>query len=163
MAGSPLFLELLDTLVAPNHPPHRDPWTALSEAWHWFTVAQNDRTLFRLADRAYSVLTHERDEDRLTIIADAKDLHIAKNAGYAGADNPDPWANFRLSEHFGIAPVQGVYVRMSDKWIRIQNLQRDPTNDRVGEPLIDSISDLAAYALIAICLLREAHSDGGLV
>jgi hypothetical protein len=29
--------------------------------------------------------------------------HQAKNAGYAGADNPDTWANFRMSEAFGVS------------------------------------------------------------
>lgn len=91
----------------------------------------------------------------LELLREAKDLHIAKNAGYAGADNPDPWANFRMSEAFGVSPVRGCLVRMSDKYVRVANLLKDPTNDRVGESIRDTLKDLAAYALIAICLLEE--------
>ena len=39
----------------------------------------------------------------------AWDLHVAKNAGYAGADNPDPWANFRMCEAFGISAFTGAW------------------------------------------------------
>jgi hypothetical protein len=85
----------------------------------------------------------------------AWDLHVRKNAGYAGADNPDPWANFRMCEAFGISAFDGCMVRMSDKYIRVTNLLRAPSNDQVGESLRDTLSDLAAYALIGICLLDE--------
>lgn len=87
-----------------------------------------------------------------------RDLHIAKNAGYAGADQPDPWANFRMAERFGINAVQGVFVRMSDKYIRITNLTRNPANEQVGESIKDTLMDLASYALIAICLIEEAEA-----
>jgi hypothetical protein len=91
----------------------------------------------------------------LELLRNAETLHIAKNAGYAGADNPDPWANFRMAEGFGVKASQGCFVRMSDKYIRIQNLLKDPNNDQVGESIIDTLMDLSAYALIAICLLEE--------
>lgn len=85
----------------------------------------------------------------------AWDLHVRKNAGYAGADNPDPWANFRMCEAFGITAFQGCMVRMSDKYIRVTNLMRNAANDQVGESLIDTLRDLAAYALIGVVLLQE--------
>lgn len=91
----------------------------------------------------------------LELLEEAKDLHIRKNAGYAGADNPDPWANFRMSEAFGVEAWRGALVRMTDKYIRIQNLIKDPSNDRVGESVIDTLRDLSAYALITVCLLEE--------
>jgi hypothetical protein len=91
----------------------------------------------------------------LKLLDDMRSLHVNKNAGYAGAGNTDPWANFRMSEAFGVAPFLGVLTRMSDKYIRITNLVKDPTNERVGESLDDTLMDLAAYALIAICLRRE--------
>ena len=85
----------------------------------------------------------------------AWDLHVAKNAGYAGADNPDPWANFRMCEAFGISAFDGCMVRMSDKYIRVTNLLKSADNDKVGESLRDTLQDLAAYAYIGICLLDE--------
>lgn len=91
----------------------------------------------------------------LKLLADMRQLHINKNAGYAGVGNVDPWANFRMSEAFGVEPFLGVLTRMSDKYIRITNLVKDPSNEKVGESLDDTLMDLAAYALIAICLRRE--------
>jgi hypothetical protein len=95
----------------------------------------------------------------LQLLKEMESLHIAKNAGYAGADNSDPWANFRMSEAFGVSPVLGVLVRMSDKYIRITNLIKDESNERVGESIKDTLKDLSAYALIAVCLIEESDGD----
>lgn len=81
--------------------------------------------------------------------------HKAKAAGYAGQDEPDTWANFREAESWGTTPLQGCFVRMGDKYRRIQNLRRNPDNDRVGESIKVTLRDLANYALIAVCLLEE--------
>lgn len=91
----------------------------------------------------------------LNLLDEMKELHIRKNAGYAGKDAEDAWANFRMSEAFGVPAFQGCLVRMSDKFIRVSNLLKDPSNDMVGESVDDTLFDLAAYALIAICLRRE--------
>lgn len=93
------------------------------------------------------------------LLEEAWSLHVAKNAGYAGSDNPDPWANFRMSTAFGVSPVDGCLVRMSDKYIRIANLRRNPADDKVNESIIDTLRDLAAYAQIAICLLEEEQAQ----
>lgn len=94
------------------------------------------------------------DPTYLQLLEDMRQLHIKKNAGYAG-DSADRWANFRLSESFGVSPPLGVLVRMSDKWIRITNLIKNPSFDQVGESIDDTLLDLASYALIAICIRRE--------
>ena len=91
----------------------------------------------------------------LKLLQDAWDLHERKNAGYAGEGNTDPWANFRMSEEFGVSALDGCLVRMSDKYIRVTNLRKNPANDQVNESVRDTLQDLAAYALIAICLLDE--------
>lgn len=91
----------------------------------------------------------------IELLEQAKELHIKKNAGYAGADNPDPWANFRMCEAFGVSAFDGCMVRLSDKYIRVTNLMKNPNNDQVGESIKDTLMDLSAYALIAICLLEE--------
>lgn len=93
----------------------------------------------------------------LALLDEMKSLHIRKNAGYAGIGNPDPWANFRMSESFGVDALRGTLVRLSDKYIRVTNLLRNPDNDQVGESLRDTLMDLSAYALIAICLLEEGQ------
>jgi nitrogen regulatory protein PII-like uncharacterized protein len=90
----------------------------------------------------------------LELLEQMKDLHVRKNAGYAG-NSPDPWANFRMCETFNISAFNGCLVRMSDKYIRVTNLVKNPNNERVGENIKDTLFDLAAYALIAVCLLEE--------
>lgn len=98
------------------------------------------------------------DQRYIQLLEEMKGLHIRKNAGYAGVDNPDAWANFRMSESFGVSAFHGCLVRMSDKYIRVTNLVRNPNNEQVGESIKDTLFDLAAYALIAICLLEEKEN-----
>jgi hypothetical protein len=90
----------------------------------------------------------------IEITEEMKDIHARKNAGYAG-DSDDPWANFRMAEMFGVSAFQGCLVRMSDKFIRIANLSKNPNNEQVGESIVDTLEDLANYAVIAICLYEQ--------
>ena len=83
-----------------------------------------------------------------------REMHVAKSAGYAG-DSEDRWANFRVSERFGVQAFTGTLVRMGDKFIRIQNLVANPANEQVGENLKDTLMDLASYSLIALCISKE--------
>lgn len=96
------------------------------------------------------------DKNYLDLLEKMKGLHIAKNAGYSG-DSLDRWANFRLSEKFGVSAFVGCLVRMSDKVIRVQNLVKNPSNEKVGENIKDTLMDLASYALIAICLMEDKN------
>lgn len=93
----------------------------------------------------------------LDLLDSMKELHIKKSAGYTG-DNPDAWVNFRMSEAFGVPAFIGCLVRMSDKYIRVTNLLKDKANEQVGESIKDTLFDLAAYALIAVCLLEEQET-----
>lgn len=95
------------------------------------------------------------DPAYLRLLADMEQLHRAKAAGYSGIGAADAWANFREAERWGLSPFQGCMVRLGDKYRRVQNLVKNPLNDQVGEPIVDTLMDLSAYALIGICLLRE--------
>lgn len=92
----------------------------------------------------------------LKMLEDMADLHVRKAAGYSG--DKDTWANFREAIEWGTTPLQGCLIRLGDKYRRVQNLVRNPANDQVGEPVKDTLQDLAAYALIAICLLEEEEA-----
>lgn len=87
------------------------------------------------------------------------DTHVKKAAGYAGSDNPDTWANFREAEAWGSTPLLGCFIRLGDKYRRVQNLRRNAANDRVGESIKDTLLDLANYAIIAVCLLEEEEAE----
>jgi len=89
------------------------------------------------------------------LLDEMRQTHIDKSAGYAGSDNPDPFANFRECERFGISAFEGCMVRLSDKFVRVTNLMQDPTNERVDEKITDTLIDLASYSLIATILWRE--------
>ena len=153
MAGSPAYLELLADIGA--RPPLHVTWGALSAAWYRVTQRPDRIELHYLANIAFELIALETHTSKLLVMAEASLLHIAKNAGYAGADNSDPWANFRLASDFGVSPFNGVLVRLSDKWSRTQSLRRNASNERIGESLLDTLRDLAAYALIAICIMQE--------
>jgi len=95
----------------------------------------------------------------LELLEQMEVMHRNKAAGYSGQDNPDTWANFREATQWGLTPLQGCLVRLGDKYRRVQNLMRDPTNDQVGESMRDTLMDLASYSLIAICLLEELNEE----
>jgi hypothetical protein len=89
----------------------------------------------------------------LQLLDEMSKLHLTKNAGYGSKH--DAWSNFRLSEAWGVPAYLGCLIRMSDKYQRLQNLLADPSNEQVGESLVDTAMDLAAYALIFVCLWNE--------
>lgn len=96
------------------------------------------------------------------LLDEALALHQAKNAGYAGIGATDPWANFREAKRFGVTPFIGVMIRLSDKYIRISNLIKNPEADQVNESIVDALFDMAIYCLIAICIWEETEvSDVG--
>lgn len=94
----------------------------------------------------------------LELLKQMEEIHKAKSAGYSGKANPDPWANFRKAELLGVPAWKGCLIRLSDKFSRMTSLVSDPSNDECGENLKDTLIDLSAYALIAICLIQETEA-----
>lgn len=89
-------------------------------------------------------------------------LHIAKASGYSGDHNEDTWINFRNAEQWGMTAIQGVQLRMTDKWTRLQNLVKNETFSINDESLFDTLDDLAAYAIIYRVLLEEQILHNGM-
>lgn len=152
MPGSPEYIELIRTL-----PRTITGHTELTEAWQDLKRHEpNDALLLAMAtsalNRAFDMQTQpdtwRRFLERQVV------LHLRKNAGYAGFSE-DPWANFREAENFAITAFHGVLVRMSDKYSRYISLTANPRNNQVNESISDTLIDLGAYALIAVCLRRE--------
>lgn len=79
-------------------------------------------------------------------------IHQAKNQDYSEAGhkiNGDVFSNFRMCEQFGIPVLDGILVRMSDKWSRACNLHAKKGKNTVqGEGLEDAFLDLIGYAAI---------------
>jgi hypothetical protein len=80
-------------------------------------------------------------------------LHDKKQRDY-GRD-ADPFSNVRASEEWGIQGWVGAMIRLHDK---VRRLQRAATGGTlVNEGVIDSLNDIAVYAMIARALYEEAQ------
>ena len=80
-------------------------------------------------------------------------LHLKKAADYGSAGRP--LGNFNEAQVLGIEPLDGVLIRMSDKWARIGAFRR---NGKLENELFeDSLIDLAAYSLLAVVVHRRPH------
>lgn len=66
----------------------------------------------------------------------------------------DPLANLRASTEIGIEPWRATWLRAKDKVKRIDAFCVKGT--LANEGVEDSLMDLAAYALLALTLRREA-------
>lgn len=161
MAGSPIYLKALDDLfglVARDDSGaivNPFSWEDLDKGWHSLPGHPSTEHLTYLAAIGLHLYISQSGLDPDAVHDKWREMHIAKNAGYAGMDNPDPWANFRMSDKFGVSAFKGTLVRLSDKYIRTVNLRKDPNNEQVGESILDSLLDFVAYCLIAVCIWRE--------
>lgn len=91
----------------------------------------------------------------LKLLDEMRDLHQRKAADYG--NKADPFANVRAGAEFGVPAWVGVMIRANDKMHRIKSFI---TNGSLkNESVEDSLKDLAAYALIALVLLREKGGD----
>jgi hypothetical protein len=90
------------------------------------------------------------------ILAELGRLHDMKQSDY-GRDN-DPFANVRSSVEWGVVPWVGAMVRLNDK---VKRLQKAATGGALAnEGVLDSLNDIAVYAVIARCLYEESGSSG---
>jgi hypothetical protein len=87
------------------------------------------------------------------IVQEILDLHYLKQSDYGRVG--DPFANVRASEEFGIKSWIGTAIRMNDKMRRIQAAARG--QNLKNESIEDSFLDIAVYAIIGLCLLRESN------
>jgi len=99
-----------------------------------------------------SALTFENDPfDR--ILDEMSALHNKKGKDYGGAT--DPYANVRASAEFGVAPWIGALIRLNDKITRLKSFIR--RGELVNESALDSIRDVAVYAVIMQVLYEEEN------
>ncbi len=93
----------------------------------------------------------------LAILEKMRELHLKKDADYAG--DSKPFDNFRSASEVGIKPSTGVFVRVQDKFKRVQNLLkrelRGIGTSVADESIEDTLLDLSAYALIVLVLRQE--------
>lgn len=153
MAHSQRYLRLLEFLEHSSKAtlPIEFAWEILQEAYRTkdSTVHNN---VWVCAATGYEILQKIKYDPNF--IANMKDLHIRKNAGYSGLHD-DPWYNFRQVERFGISTQDGIIARLTDKYQRYINLRDNPALDQVNEKIEDTLQDFVAYCLILYCVMEE--------
>lgn len=77
-----------------------------------------------------------------------------KNADYSGGDN-DPFSNFRIASIFGLHPVTGILLRVTDKLQRIRSFVAKGKLEVDGESVDDACDDIVNYAILIKGMLRE--------
>ena len=88
------------------------------------------------------------------LCGEALDLMHKKNADYSGGAE-DPFANFRGSEQFGIAPELGIIVRIGDKFKRIEAFIKTGDLAVKEESVRDCCVDAINYVVLMAGLLIE--------
>lgn len=83
------------------------------------------------------------------------DLHSRKNHDYAGAG--DPLRNFHKCEAMGFSAFEGVMIRLTDKWSRLESFMKQGVMTVKDESVIDTLMDNAVYSLLAILLHEEGE------
>ena len=138
-------------------------YDTISFYWNGVCMFYHDKHgidfLLDLANVTLTYLAARMNISKDMLIVNLVSLHRKKNAGYAGLSD-DPWFNFRAASQFGVTPYQGCLVRLSDKYQRYANLYHDASLEQVNEKIEDTLFDLAAYCLIAVCLYREIPQAG---
>jgi len=83
-----------------------------------------------------------------------------KNNDYTGGTtNHNPFANFEGSSDFGVPPITGLCIRMSDKFQRLKTFCRDGKMAQANEGAVDALRDIMGYSLIALGMLKDEEED----
>ena len=85
----------------------------------------------------------------------------AKNTDYTGGSD-DPFANFRISEVFGVHPVVGILMRISDKMQRIRAFIANGKMAVATESVDDACEDIINYAILIKGMFHEAAENPAL-
>lgn len=89
--------------------------------------------------------------------ARCREIMRAKNADYT-VGSGDPFANFRIAGVFGVHPVLGIILRMSDKMQRIRSFVAAGTLEVKEETVEDACDDLVNYAILIKGMLLEGRN-----
>jgi len=94
------------------------------------------------------------------------ETHKRKNSDYSEAghdDDGDVFSNFNHSERVDVPPMQGLFVRLTDKYDRACNLlvkmQRGGSHAVEDEGVEDALLDLAGYSAIAYAMYMDEKDE----
>jgi hypothetical protein len=81
---------------------------------------------------------------------------LTKGHDYAGEDT---LANFREANKIGISTPKSIYVRLSDKYMRLSRFLNTDDLQVKDEQIEDTLLDLANYAVLMSVALKEANNE----
>jgi hypothetical protein len=81
---------------------------------------------------------------------------IAKGHDYAGADT---LANFKEVNRIGISTPKSIFVRLSDKYMRLSRFLSTDDLKVKDEQIEDTLLDLANYAVLMSVALKENKTE----
>lgn len=99
---------------------------------------------------------HKSSQKFYQIMGKLMALHAVKQADYGSKE--DPFANVRASREFGVPPWLGAIIRLNDKVNRLKSFALKGALK--NETVIDSMDDIAVYAVIAHVLFEEEQPSG---
>lgn len=82
-------------------------------------------------------------------------LDMMRNKQLDYASYKDPLSNFTRSANFGVDPLIGLSLRMSDKMARLESYCKNGKLAVENEGLEDIFKDLIGYSVIALAMLHQ--------
>ena len=91
------------------------------------------------------------EEEIKKFLATMRDLLIRKGHDYSGDE--ETIKNFTVLEDIGIDRVESVFVRLTDKYMRLKNFMKSGELKVKDETIYDTLVDLANYSVLMwLCL-----------
>jgi len=81
----------------------------------------------------------------------------AKNSDYTSDD--DAFGNFREAEDFGVSPLIGVVLRMSDKFKRVKSYCKTGGLCVQDESIMDAFKDIIGYSVMACAMINHENAE----
>ena len=106
-----------------------------------------DKTIYLLKERF-------KDHTALDILDNMQAVYEAKDNDYSATGLP--MGNLRKCEDAGIDAWRGCLVRIGDKMSRLENFLKEKEYLVISEKAEDTVVDLANYAILMSCLIKEA-------
>ena len=101
----------------------------------------------------YEMTTEEYFQFIDTLNKEMVSLVRRKNADYTSGKGP--FANFKVSENFGVDPITGLAVRMGDKMQRLQSYCKQGKLEVEDEGLAEIAYDFIGYSWLLLGMLEE--------
>lgn len=113
-----------------------------------------DEKLNKLDETLKKLDRHPASQRFHDLLKEIGELHDRKQADYGTHDNP--FANLEASTEWGVRPFVATLVRMADKFRRLATYVL--TGKLANEGVIDSLKDIAVYAIADIILFEKERS-----